>query len=856
MQCMKVASKYIDPADIMPVVERPPVSRSQELNRASSQKSQSPPPRNRKFLIAAILATLSLLYIFIPTYLTLDGTLMFIASCQVILVTGFVLAILLSRLTTSTAAKLGFDQVELAFLQTSAIKFAWRKVPLNPRINHRLLIRALKQRPAMRYWYAMSLTSVDARRFITRVNLVEKYKILFAMLKPAQLENWAASNDSCWKVGFEAGVLAESEEARTMAASELGAALAGHMPGISFEEAGRTRCLAFMLGDELASDTTIPKELAPDVPAGTAVEVHAPVVLTNDIVVGKVVEPESLVAIADAGIRFDHVRGGMIVAGGKVAERVAFLKLVITTQSPFMMVIIDDRGDYHVPAAKILAIGDKCSLNPLVPGTLQHAGLLVAALCAIHGFSDDQEAFLVPRLHEVLQGASGTNKMPSIQTLIELLMADAKSPQERAVAMVIRRDFTDTAGTWTSLADSPSLGDEVLANKTTIIDLSSLPETEQRVVKAILLLKLQALSNLVDARKPLLIVFPEIDAVFHDDRMQRPSPRAARSTASLINAVMAGTKHLITTCQDPAALPDSVLAHVATIVAFRIANRQGQEVISATLGLEDEQLYEHSRHASYQRRYLAEMSEGMAYIHRPDIPTPFLAAIDIDRATRLMPRQAGTRLVTSSTTSGGGMLEGMLAEFGPVGRDVLDVLDAMWRSGNQGVKRDWMQSLIAEKCVTRITSREKNLTQKDLVTRSKAMAAHVVDALDQRGILIPDGYNPSGLKKGITIRLSQHGAAMLEPRVAVASRIEETAGFSELHERANRIMNDLVVVLRNLETRGKLGDISTLLARCNDDARELEVALQRNNEASIALLLERIIGDHQEVTMLSRGKDS
>jgi len=165
-----------------------------------------------------------------------------------------------------------------------------------------------------------------------------------------------------------------------------------------------------------------------------------------------------------------------------------------------------------------------------------------------------------------------------------------------------------------------------------------------RVVKAVLLLKLQALSSLIDAKKSLLIVFPEFDGVFHDQHAQRPSPRTARSVASSINAVMAGTRHLITTCQDPAALPDSVLAHVATIVAFRIANRQGQDVISATLGLEDEQLYEHSRHASYQRRYLAEMGEGMAYIRRPDIATPFLAAIDIDRATRLMPRVAYQRL--------------------------------------------------------------------------------------------------------------------------------------------------------------------------------------------------------------------
>src|SRR5271157_1125197 len=848
---MKVASKYNDPADMLPVIQPPLVATSRTYDLASTQGTSSSRPRPRNLIISTILETISLLYIAISTYLALDITTMFFALCQVILVTGFVFAIFLSRLAKTTATKLGFTHLEHAREQVSAKHFAWQKLPLYPRINHRLLIRALKQRPALRYWYAMSFSDVSARRFVTKAKLVEKFKTILATLKPIQIENWAALNDGCWKVGFEAGVIADSDDAIVIPSTELGAALAGHMPGISFEEAGRTRCLAYMLGDELASDTTIPKELAPDIPAGTAVEVHAPVSLTNDIIVGKVVEPESLVAIADAGIRFDHLRGGMIVAGGKVAERVAFMKLILSTQMPFTIAVIDDRGDFHVPGAKILTVGTDCTLNPLVPGTPQHASLLVAALSAIHGFSDDQEAFLVPRITEVLQGSGGTNKLPSIQTLIELLMADAKSPQERAVAMVMRRDFTDTIGIWTSLADNPSLGDEILAHKKAIIDLSGLPGTEQRVVKAILLLKLQALSKLVDARKPLLSVFPEIDGVFHDNHVQRPSPRVARSTASPINAVMAGAKHLITTCQDPAALPDAMLAYVATIVAFRIVNRQGQDVISATLGLEDEQLYEHSRHASYQRRYLAEMGEGMAYIRRPDIATPFLAAIDIDRATRLMPRSTTNHPAPKASENG--TLEGVLAEFGPVGRDVLDVLDAMRRSGNQGVKRDWMQALLAEKCAASITSREPNLPQKDVVARSKAMTARIIDALDQRGILIADGYNPSGLKKGITTRLSQYGAAMLERWEAKSNHnIIVVDSIERLRDQANKAMIELVTLFHELDARGKLDEVKFLVDRCNIDAQQLEFTMQENDEKSIELALAKIIEDQHKVLTISK----
>ena len=56
--------------------------------------------------------------------------------------------------------------------------------------------------------------------------------------------------------------------------------------------------------------------------------------------------------------------------------------------------------------------------NPFVPGTWQHASLVVAALSAIHAFSQDQEAFLATRLHELVDMAAKKNVVPEPGELV------------------------------------------------------------------------------------------------------------------------------------------------------------------------------------------------------------------------------------------------------------------------------------------------------------------------------------------------------------------------------------------------------------------------------------------------------
>jgi len=53
--------------------------------------------------------------------------------------------------------------------------------------------------------------------------------------------------------------------------------------------------------------------------------------------------------------------------------------------------------------------------------------------------------------------------------------------------------------------------------------------------------------------------------------------------------------------------------------------------MTLALGLEDEQLYDRSRHASYQHKYLSELPPGTCFLRRPDVPSPFLVAVDMTR---------------------------------------------------------------------------------------------------------------------------------------------------------------------------------------------------------------------------------
>ncbi len=870
---MKSSSHYIDLDDQIPAA-RPAPSQAVPEQPYMSTAAATKPTRSlwkvRAWIaLGAGLASSVLLFILLTQAIATNDLVLAVASWALLAtLAGIGAAVLLSWLAAATADRAGYARVEPA-AQEGKAKWSWDAIPLYPHLGTRYLVRAMKQHPAVRYRYELTFKGCKLSAFATHSGMHEKVRLAIGTYNPQQKAQWYDGAEGGWKACFRVGVSAPDPAALVSARDAMQAALTGTFHNISFVGAGRTRREAYLFGEELTPEAMVPKELAPDVPSGVAVEAHAPVAMRSDVPLGKVVEPETLDAIADAGILHAHLDGGLVVAGGRVADRVATLKIVLSHSSPFTPVVIDDHGDYHIPGAAILEPEQGFTINPLVPastggsGSRSHASLVIAALAAIHAFSQDQEAFLATRVQEFIDAAALKGLAPETSELIKILMSDAKSQQEKAVAIAVQRDFTGWAGSHIGMQDVPGLEALVQSGKPVVADLSSVPGAEKQVLKAMLILKAISLGS-TKVRKPILVVVPDFDKVFHDERSDRLPPRVAQGIDKVANALAGSVARFVLTVQDPVKLPQQVLAHASTVVAFRQPSAQARDTITQALGLEDEQLYDRSRHASYQHKYLSELPPGTCFLRRPDESSPFLVAVDMDAAGKLLPRRkpAGGRAMPAPT---GDPLESALLQFGLVKRDVIDLLGAMQRSGNQGVKKDWMADILAEKCLETITRREPSLPAKDAEAKAHGLAARVMETLVARGILAEDGFNPSGLKKGVTAKMTQYGQAALE-RTSVHPRNVNTMDF--LKERVlsaeqaiseqypdgdvialgERLLSDMVALFQGLQERDELDDHVDLLTRCNEHASTLGTAIEGGDRTAIVAALAPMIEDYRLIS--------
>ncbi len=868
---MKSSTHYIDLDDQIPYSAQSPNTATPE----QPHPSQIPSQQFRSAGNARAWASLGagaasiVLTIILFTEASPTGDVAALVAAWALLTTaaGIGIAALLSWLAVSTADKASYAKIEPA-AQDGRVKWSWSSIPLYPHLGTRYLVRALKQHPAVRYRYELAFKECKLSAFAARAGMHEKYRLAIGAMNPQQKAQWYDGAEGGWRTSLSAGVSAPDPVSLATARDAMRAALAGTFHGVGFENAGRIRREAYLLGEELSPEVMIPKEIAPDIPSGVAVEAFAPVAMRSDIPIGKVVEPETLDAIADAGILHAHLEGGLVVAGGRVAERVAALKIVLSHAGSFTPVVIDDHGDSHVPGAAVLEPGPGCTINPLLPaasggqGSRQHASLVISALSAIHAFSQDQEAFLATRIQEFVDAAALKGLAPEAGGLIAILASDAKSQQEKAVALAVQRDFTGWAKSYTGMQDVPGLEALVQSGKPVVFDLSSVPGAEKRVLKAMLILKMISLGS-TKARKPVLAVVPDFDKVFHDERADRLPPRVAQGIDKVANALAGSVARFVLTVQDPVKLPQQLLAHASAVMAFRQPSAQARDTITQALGLEDEQLYDRSRHASYQNKYLSELPPGTAFLRRPDVSSPFLVAIDLDAAGKLLPRREPAS-TGATPVPAGDPLESALLKFGLVKQDVVDLLGAMQRSGNQGVKKDWMADILAEKCLATIKPREPGLLAKDAEAKARGLANCIMETLVARGILVEDGFNPSGLKKGVTTKMTQYGQAALErtaapgavkvmdplqERVLSTERaIAEQYPGGDVAALGERLLSDIVALFQGLQERDELDLHSDLLARSNQHAAALGEALETGDRAAIVNALGAVIEDYRKVS--------
>ncbi|NMC08203.1 MAG: hypothetical protein GYA24_23555 [Candidatus Lokiarchaeota archaeon] len=869
---MKSATRYIDLDDVMQPAPRPPTTaRPVQATPVQVPAQQSIPPSNRArgwgAVGCGVAATIFITLLASHGSAAGDPAAAIAAWLLLPVAAGTGIAILLSWLAARSAGTTGLSTIEVP-APGSRVTRAWSAIPLRPHLGTRYLARAMKQHPAVRYRYVLSFKECKLGTFVARAGMGERYRRAIAAMNPQQRAAWYDAVEGGWVASLEASVSAAGPAALASATGAMDAALAGTFHQVTFARHPVGRREVYLLGEEITPEAAVPKELAPDVPSGVAVEAHAPVAMRIDIPLGKVVEPETLDAIAPAGILHAHLEGGLVVAGGRVAERVATLKLVLAHVQAFTPVVIDDHGDYHLPGATILVPGQGCTINPLVPATpdprhaRQHGALAIAALAAIHAFSQDQEAFLATRVQELLDAAAVKGLAPGVKDLAGLLASDAKSAGEKGVALAIQRDVAGWASGWMGMQDTPGLEALVLAGKPVVFDLSGVPGAEKQVLKAMLLLKIISLGS-IKARKPVLAVVPDIDKVFHDERSDKLPPRVAQAIDKVVNALAGSVSRFATTVQDPVKLPQQVLAHAAAVVAFRQPSPQARDVITQALGLEDEQLYDRSRHASYQHKYLSELPPGTCFLRRPDVASPFLVAVDMDAAGKLLPRREVAGQAPSPIPSGD-PLESALLQFGLVKQDVVDLLGAMQRSGNQGVKRDWMADILAGKCQATIARREPDLPSKDLEARGRELAGRIMDTLVARGILTEDGFNPSGLKKGVTTKMTQYGQAALEhaaparPAVVAMDADEERALKMEqligaqypdgdVAALGERLLSEVVSIFQAISERGEIDEHAEILARCNEHAATLGAALEDGDRPAIVEALGAFIDDYRQL---------
>ena len=178
-----------------------------------------------------------------------------------------------------------------------------------------------------------------------------------------------------------------------------------------------------------------------------------------------------------------------------------------------------------------------------------------------------------------------------------------------------------------------------------------------------------------------------------------------------------------------------------------------------------------------------------------------------------------------------------------------------------------MADILAQKCQATITRREPGLPARDAAARTRAMAASIIETLEGRGILAEDGFNPSGLKKGVTARMTRYGEAALE-RSAHAGNVAE---MDPLHERiletelaitneypggdvralGERLLGDMVAIFQALQERGELDRYADLLSRCNGHAAALGEALETGNEVAMQAALTATIEDFRLVSSIS-----
>jgi hypothetical protein len=672
------------------------------------------------------------------------------------------------------------EPLETAIVPWKGPRMSWTKLPLYPVLDHGTLLRSITNRlpPKDPYWYAFTLASRDPRKFVKEVKLAGRVAFALSISSP---EAWANTVKSSWcgtwRLGFSAATTGGMDEAK-----RLWAAISGQITSANWVTTNVPwiNHVVPFVGAEIPWLFSVPKEIAPDVPIGPPVEVHAPKALPSDIILGKVIDAETMRTTIDTGLLAEHLRSGLAITGGVPIEQQAILKIILSQVTTLPVVVLDDGGAFGIEGANVIRPGNPATINPLVPAGRtdtasfhSHSTLLVAALAAIHGWDARQEARLDTMLQEAIEKAVAAGKEPQVSDVLEDIEFEKQSPEDREIATALTQAFQSWARPAYGLHDIPTFDAAMLSGRATVFDLSHIHGTAKQACKAILAIKVAEAAKFTG--RQVLLVIPDLDLMLADNRIFVSRTSYARQATAIMEFIAGSGASLAFTCQSPNVVPDGLLQRFGCVMSFRQTSKVDIQTVSEVLGLENEQLYGHSRHASYQSKYLAEMRPGMVFLRRPDVQTSFLIAVDIKHGAALIPPIKGPSNTAPATRPGTGLLETLLRRFGSVLPAVTGILRHMADIKDFGIKKGSFGDLAEIPMEAAIKEREPGLSAKDLKARTKAKVSELYEALIKNGILVADGYNATGLKDDVTVKLSAFGQQLLD---AIGPTTIATESFS------------------------------------------------------------------------------
>ncbi len=199
------------------------------------------------------------------------------------------------------------------------------------------------------------------------------------------------------------------------------------------------------------------------------------------------------------------------------------------------------------------------------------------------------------------------------------------------------------------------------------------------------------------------------------------------------------------------------------------------------------------------------------------------------------------------------------------GASILILIGGAMFLASRGGNSAWRADILSEKCKATIMRREPGLPAKDAEAKAHGLASRIMETLVARGILAEDGFNPSGLKKGVTAKMAQYGQNTLERTVISPGNV---VTMNPIHERllstkkaiseqypdgdvtmlGEQSLSDVVAVFRELHEQDKLDQYSDLLARCNQHATAFGESLEGGNRAAIVSALAPMIGNFRPIS--------